>query len=68
MPFLFGLVVVIAELSRLLDVPDPGIAIADVVARLLALTTVFMIVRVVFILFARGGRVLFRRRGADSGS
>ncbi|AOP46067.1 hypothetical protein [Streptomyces lydicus] len=68
LPFLFGLVVVIAELSRLLDVPAPGAAIADVVARVLALTTVFMIFRALFILFARGGRVLFRRRGVGSGS
>ncbi|WP_310716088.1 hypothetical protein [Streptomyces lydicus] len=59
---------VIAELSRLLEVPDPGVAIADVVARVLALTTVFMVFRALFILFARGGRVLFRRRGADGGS
>lgn len=63
-----GLVVAIAELARLLDVPDPGIAISDVVARALALTTVFMVVRTLFILFARGGRLLFRRREADSRS
>ncbi|MFC9285402.1 hypothetical protein [Streptomyces sp. NPDC057052] len=65
---MFGLVVAIAELARLLDVPDPGIAISDVVARALALTTVFMVVRTLFILFARGGRLLFRRREADSRS
>ncbi|MFI0786686.1 hypothetical protein ACH4Q6_13965 [Streptomyces lydicus] len=68
LPFLFGLVVVIAELSRLLDVPDPGAAIADLVARVLALATVFMTVRTLFVLFARCGRVPFRRRGVDGGS
>ena len=66
LPFMFGSVAVTAELSRLLDLPDPGIAISDVVARALALTTVFMIVRTLFILFARGCRRLFRRRGAAS--
>lgn len=66
LPFMFGLVVAIAELARLLDIPDPGITISDVVARVLALTSVFMVVRTLFILFVRGTRLLFRRRGADS--
>ncbi|MET8324681.1 hypothetical protein [Streptomyces sp. NPDC005181] len=66
LPFMFGLVVVVAELSRLLDVPDPGIAISDVVAHVLALTTVFVVVRAVFILFMRGTRLLFRRRGTGT--
>ncbi|MFC8092220.1 hypothetical protein [Streptomyces sp. NPDC057301] len=68
LPFMFGSVAAIAELARLLDVPGPGIAIADVIARVLALTTVFMFFRTLFILFARGGRLLFRRRTADSSS
>ncbi|MFD0505846.1 hypothetical protein ACFQ0G_29240 [Streptomyces chiangmaiensis] len=67
-PFMFGLVVVIAELARLLDVPDPGITIADVVARVFALTTVFLVVRTLFILFVRGTRLMFRRQGPDSSS
>ncbi|QIY96003.1 hypothetical protein HEP87_20700 [Streptomyces sp. S1D4-11] len=66
LPFMFGLVVAIAELARLLDVPGPGITISDVVAHVLALTTVFMVARTLFILFMRGTRLLFRRRGADS--
>ncbi|MBL3671625.1 hypothetical protein JL475_38330 [Streptomyces sp. M2CJ-2] len=68
LPFMFGLVAVIVELSLLLDVPDPWTTISDVVARALALTTVFMAVRTVFILFTRGIRLLFRRRGADTDS
>ncbi|MFE9624483.1 hypothetical protein [Streptomyces sp. NPDC006527] len=65
---MFGLVVAVAERSRLLDVPDPWIAVSDVVVRALALTTVFMAVRALFILVLRGARLLFRRRGAETGS
>ncbi|WP_426569312.1 hypothetical protein [Streptomyces canus] len=68
LPFMFGLVAAIVELSRLLDVPDPWITVSDVVARALALTTVFMAVRAVFIMVMRGTRLLFRRRGAEHGS
>ncbi|MCX5557697.1 hypothetical protein [Streptomyces sp. NBC_00038] len=68
LPFMFGLVVAIAELSRLLDVPDPWITISDVIVRALALTTVFMAVRTAFILLMRGTRLLFRRRGTESSS
>ncbi|KAB1989906.1 hypothetical protein [Streptomyces triticiradicis] len=68
LPFMFGLVVVIAELVRLLGVPDPWITVSDTIARVFAITTVFMAVRVVFMLFIRGTRLLFRRREAESGS
>ena len=68
LPFMFGLVVAIAEVSQLLDVPDPWITISDVIAYALAITTVFMAVRTVFILFMRGTRLLFRRRGVESSS
>ncbi|GED84206.1 hypothetical protein TNCT6_12910 [Streptomyces sp. 6-11-2] len=68
LPFMFGLTVAIGELSLLLDVPDPWTTISDTSARALGLTTVFMAARTVFILFMRGTRHLFRRRGADTSS
>ncbi|GAO05681.1 hypothetical protein NCG97_15885 [Streptomyces lydicamycinicus] len=68
LPFLFGLVVAIGELSRLLDLPDPGATISEVVSRALALTTVFLAFRAVFLLVLRGTRVLFRRRPTASRS
>lgn len=68
LPFMFGLATALGELSLLLDLPDPWTTIIDVIARALALTTVFMAVRTVFILFMRGTRRLFRRRGADASS
>ncbi|MEU9120165.1 hypothetical protein AB0C96_09930 [Streptomyces sp. NPDC048506] len=64
LPFMFGLVVAIGELSRLLDVPDSWAAISDTVAHVLALTTIFMVVRAVFLLCLRGARRVFRREGA----
>lgn len=66
LPFMFGPVAATTELSLLLDVPDAWTTISDVIARALALTTVFMAVRTVFILFVRGTRLLFRRRRADT--
>ncbi|GAB2813602.1 hypothetical protein GCM10027073_52340 [Streptomyces chlorus] len=68
LPFMFGLTVAIGELSLLLGVPDSWTTISDVTTRALALTTVFMAIRAVFILFVRGTRHLFRRRGADTSS
>ncbi|MGW9397825.1 hypothetical protein [Streptomyces sp. NPDC055642] len=66
LPFVFGLATALGELSLLLDLPDPWTTILDVIARALALTTVFMVFRTVFILFTRGTWRVFRRRGADT--
>ncbi|MET9759894.1 hypothetical protein ABZ016_12675 [Streptomyces sp. NPDC006372] len=66
LPFTFGLATALGELSFLLDLPDPWTTIIDVMARALALTTGFMVFRTVFILFMRGTRRVFRRRGADT--
>ncbi|MFC7843053.1 hypothetical protein [Streptomyces sp. NPDC057382] len=66
LPFVFGLATALGELSLLLDLPDPWTTIIDVMARALALTTVFMVFRTVFILVVRGTRRVFRRRGADT--
>ncbi|PWI09393.1 hypothetical protein DIZ27_16980 [Streptomyces sp. NWU339] len=68
LPFMFGLTVAVAELPLLLGVPDPWTTVSDVIARALALTTVFMAVRTVFVLFVRGTRHLFRRREANTSS
>ncbi|WP_143204033.1 hypothetical protein [Streptomyces kebangsaanensis] len=68
LPFMFGLTVAIKELSLLLDVPGPWTTISDPIARALGLTTVFMAVRTVFVLFIRGTRHLFRRQGVDTSS
>ncbi|MFF6996029.1 hypothetical protein ACFY93_13940 [Streptomyces sp. NPDC008313] len=64
---MFRLAAALRELSFLLDLPDPWTTIIDVSARALALTTVLMAVRTVFILFMRGARRVYRRRGADAG-
>ncbi|MEV6054258.1 hypothetical protein [Streptomyces sp. NPDC052107] len=63
---MFGLTTAFGELSLLLDLPDPWTTIIDVIARALALTAVFMVFRTVFILFMRGTRRVFRRRGVDA--
>lgn len=68
LPFMFGLVVAIGELWRLLDVSESVIAIAATVDRVLALTTVFMAVRMVFLLCMRGARRLLGRGGAGASS
>lgn len=68
LPFMFGLVVAIGELLRLLGAPESGGAIAATVERVLALATVFMAVRMVFLLCARGTRRLLRRGEADAAS
>ncbi|MFB9579454.1 hypothetical protein [Streptomyces yanii] len=65
---MFGLTTALGELSFLLGLPDSWTTIIDVIARALALTTVFMVLRTVFILFMRGIRRVFRRRGADTSS
>lgn len=66
LPFMFGLVAVVAELARLLDLPDTWITICDAFARAFALTTVLIAVRAVFILFLRGIRLLLGRGGTAS--
>jgi hypothetical protein len=68
LPFVFGLATALGELSLLLDLPDPWTTVIDMIARVFALTTVFMVFRVVFILFVRGTRRVFRRRGVDTSS
>lgn len=66
-PFVFGLATALGELSVLLDLPGAWTTVVDMTARAFALTTVLMVFRVVFILFVRGTRRVFRRRGADTG-
>ncbi|WP_128379746.1 hypothetical protein [Streptomyces cavernae] len=70
LPFMFGLVAAIAELARLLEVPDTWLPVADAAARVFAITTVFMVARAVFLLFMRGTRLLFRhaRHGGPGGA
>lgn len=68
LPFMFGLATALGELSVLLDLPDPWTTIIDVTSRALALTTVFMAFRTMWILAKRGARRVFSRRGADTRS
>ncbi|MFC9956953.1 hypothetical protein ACFVIB_06290 [Streptomyces nigra] len=68
LPFMFGVATALGELSILLELSDSWTTIIDMLARAFALTTVFMVFRAVFILFRRGTRRVFRRRGADAGT
>jgi hypothetical protein len=68
LPFMFGVATALGELSILLELSESWTTIIDMLARAFALTTVFMVFRAVIILFKRGTRRVFRRRGADAGT
>ncbi|GAA0660928.1 hypothetical protein GCM10010193_09900 [Kitasatospora atroaurantiaca] len=66
LPFMFGAVVVVAALPRTLGASASTVSLADTLAHVLALTTVFMALRAAVILLARCIRLLLGRGTADS--